>query len=185
MNNRKKKKGALFKVGAKGLERHTRHLPEVRFRYTSLETLDPATSTQLTIHAVSVSCQEACQHHRAEQWQCGPKKGTRVSFITATCALQTALPGGPAPSLVFQTLTAPAGRRTLEMGHHGFRFFKRSVSRLGTETCGGAKEALASGVFIIRPREMVPAVRPGHTHSAFPASVSPTVKQGGGEAARR
>lgn len=53
-----------------------------------------------------------------------------------------------------------------------------SVSRPGTETCGGAKLAVASGVFIIRPRQMVPAVRPGANSLSFPCLRFPNCKAG-------
>lgn len=69
------KKKALFKVGAKGLGRHTRLLPAVRFRYTSREIPNPAPSTALTIHVVSVSCQETCQHHQAKTMTVRPEEG--------------------------------------------------------------------------------------------------------------
>lgn len=75
INNRKFKKKALFKVGAKGLGRHTRLWPAVRFRYTSREIPNPAPSTPLTIHVVSVSCQETCQHRQAKTMTVRPKEG--------------------------------------------------------------------------------------------------------------
>lgn len=87
------KKISIFEGGSKRLGKtHKTLFSKARFWFISHEIPNPATANQLTIHVVSVSRQETCQHQQ-NNVSLNQRRESTVSFINARCSSHIALQG--------------------------------------------------------------------------------------------